>query len=64
MKTIHNAHVKEFETVYNKGTHKTKWIKVVLQVLANTEDEYDKIRKELVTHMDKDLPRYMKLNEQ
>lgn len=63
MKTIHNAHMKEFETVYNKDMS-IKWINVTLQVLAKTDREYHKICEELTEHMDKPHPRYVQFKEQ
>ena len=63
-KTIYNAHVKEFETVYEKDDlRKIKWVKVVLQVCAQP-GEHHHVTEFLVEHMDKPLPRYLKLSEQ
>lgn len=65
MNAIQFAHLKEFETIYkSKNSRETKFIKVTLQIVADSEHDYDIIRKDLANHIDKPLPRYLCINEQ
>jgi hypothetical protein len=69
MKTIEYAHVKEFKTVWARNTigdpnMGPKWVEVKLQVIVSDRNEAEAVCKELATHMDTPLPRFLVLTEQ
>lgn len=65
MKPIKYAHVKAFQTVYErKKPGVEKWVEVKLQVIVSSRREANEVCKALAEHMDTPLPRFLVLTEQ
>jgi hypothetical protein len=65
MRQIRFAHVKGFQTVYEKNdVSKPKWVQVQLQVIVSDQREAEEVCAELAAHMDTPLPRFLVLAEQ